>query len=150
MISCDRVHESTNRQLKEVGLDSSLHVSQILHQMSRLDFESGGRRHNAERHARGFTSWGGLWPCCFVGWVMHSVGDLPRLGGHGGRLRHWGLSEVPRRSTLAYANEHRPWQVRDGVHRLLDKCRTLAACRTEKKSKFRFKNKLISLDATCS
>jgi hypothetical protein len=28
-----------------------------------------------------------------------------------GKLRHLGLPDAPRRSTLAYANQHRPWQL---------------------------------------
>ncbi len=28
-----------------------------------------------------------------------------------GKLRHLGLPDAPKRSTLAYANEHRPWQL---------------------------------------
>jgi hypothetical protein len=28
-----------------------------------------------------------------------------------GKLRHLGVSSAPRRSTLSYANEHRPWQI---------------------------------------
>jgi hypothetical protein len=28
-----------------------------------------------------------------------------------GKLRHLGVQDPPKRSTLAYANEHRPWQL---------------------------------------
>jgi len=66
-----------------------------------------------------------------------------------GKLRHLGLPGAPPRSTLAYANAHRPWQVYQTVfHQLLEKCQTLAAHRPEAKRRFRFKNKLMSLDAT--
>jgi hypothetical protein len=66
-----------------------------------------------------------------------------------GKLRHLGLPGAPPRSTLAYANEHRPWQVYQTVfHQLLEKCQTLAARRPDPQRKFRFKNKLMSLDAT--
>ncbi|MBZ5697104.1 MAG: hypothetical protein LAN18_01005 [Acidobacteriia bacterium] len=45
-----------------------------------------------------------------------------------GKLRHLGLPEGPARSTLAYANEHRPWQLyRTVFDQLLAKCQTLAA-----------------------
>jgi hypothetical protein len=38
-------------------------------------------------------------------------------------LRHLGLPGAPPRSTLAYANQHRPWQVYQTVfHQLLEKC----------------------------
>jgi hypothetical protein len=68
-----------------------------------------------------------------------------------GTLRHLGLPEAPARSTLAYANEHRPWQLyRTVFDQLLAKCQTLAASQpgTRKKRKSRFKNSLLSLDAS--
>ncbi len=68
-----------------------------------------------------------------------------------GKLRHLGLPTAPARSTLAYANEHRPWQLCQTVFdQLLAKCQTLATSQpgTRKKMKFRFKNPLLSLDAS--
>ena len=61
-----------------------------------------------------------------------------------------GLPRGPSRSTLAYANAHRPWQLYETVfHQLLEKCQGAAASRLgKKKRKFRFKNRLLSLDAT--
>ena len=45
-----------------------------------------------------------------------------------GKLRHLGLPSAPARSTLAYANEHRPWQLQCTVfEQLLAKCQILAA-----------------------
>lgn len=35
-----------------------------------------------------------------------------------GKLRHLGLPEAPSRSTLAHANEHRPWQLTETVSSL--------------------------------
>jgi len=62
-----------------------------------------------------------------------------------GKLKHLGIASAPRRSTLAYANEHRLWQLYQKVfYQLLTKCRLLA--RGQKP--FRFKNKLFSLDVT--
>src|SRR5437868_14040871 len=61
-----------------------------------------------------------------------------------GKLRHLGLPEAPSRSTLAYANEHRPWRLYETVfQQVLGRCQGLAAG----KKKFRFKNRLMSLDA---
>jgi transposase len=117
----------------------------------RLEFESAARRHQAERHARGFTCWGQ-----FVAMLFCHLGNAKSLreicGGLAaseGKLRHLGLPGAPPRSTLAYANQHRPWQVYQTVfHQLLEKCQTLAARRPDPQRKFRFKNKLMSLDAT--
>jgi len=56
-----------------------------------------------------------------------------------------GVPEAPARSTLAYANEHRRWEVYQRVFEdLLEKCQVAAVG----KKKFRFKNKLLSLDST--
>ena len=62
-----------------------------------------------------------------------------------GKLKHLGIEKRPNRSTLSYANEHRPWELHQRIfYQLLGKCQVLAAG----KKKFRFKNKLFSLDAT--
>jgi len=68
-----------------------------------------------------------------------------------GKLRHLGLPQAPARATLAYANKHRPWQLyRTVFDQLLAKCQSLVASQpgTRKKKKFRFKNPLMSLDAS--
>ncbi len=63
-----------------------------------------------------------------------------------GKLKHLGIEKAPNKSTLAYANEHRPWQLYKTVfEELLGLCMQTAASR---KKKFRFKNKLQSLDST--
>jgi hypothetical protein len=59
-------------------------------------------------------------------------------------LKHLGIT-APHRSTLAYANEHRPWQLYQQVFlQLLQRCQS----EVQGKKKFRFKNKLVSLDST--
>jgi hypothetical protein len=63
-----------------------------------------------------------------------------------GKLRHLGVKDPPKRSTLSYANEHRPWELyRTVFNDLLEQCRREAA---GKRRKFRFKNKLLSIDST--
>jgi hypothetical protein len=52
---------------------------------------------------------------------------------------------APKRSTLSYANAHRPWKLFEAVfYQLLGQCQQAVPSRT----KFRFKNKLLLLDAT--
>lgn len=64
-----------------------------------------------------------------------------------GKLRHLGLEDAPKKSTLAYANAHRPWQLYQTVFgQLFAKCQGEVSGRGPKK--FRFKNKLMSLDAS--
>jgi hypothetical protein len=63
-----------------------------------------------------------------------------------GKLSHLGLRTAPAKSTLAYANAHRPWQLyREAFFYLRDFCRSESP---GKKKKFRFKSKLFSLDST--
>jgi hypothetical protein len=62
-----------------------------------------------------------------------------------GKLKHLGLEEAPKVSTLAYANGHRPWEIyRDQFFALLQRCEQQA----RPGHSFRFKNKLVSLDST--
>ena len=126
--------------------------SQILQLFSRLEFEAAVRKNKAERHARGFTCWGQ-----FVAMLFCQLGRAQSLreicGGLAaseGKLKHLGLPAAPARATLAYANEHRPWQLYQSVfQQLLEKCeQVVASAPGKKKRKFRFKNKLMSLDAT--
>jgi hypothetical protein len=61
-----------------------------------------------------------------------------------GKLAHLGI-EAPARSSLSYANAHRPWQLFERVfYRLFE--RLAGGVRLPKK--FRFKHKLVSLDST--
>ena len=65
-----------------------------------------------------------------------------------GQLKHLGVPVAPKKSTLAYANEHRPWQLYQTVfEHTLGKCQELVSAQGGRK-KFRFKNKLLSLDGS--
>ena len=120
--------------------------SQILQLFSRLDFEKAVKDTKAERHARGFSSWSQ-----FVAMLFCQLGRAKSLreicGGLAcceGKLHHLGITAPPR-STLAYANAHRPWTLHKTVFfQLLGRCQEVARGRR----KFRFKNKLVSLDAS--
>jgi hypothetical protein len=62
-----------------------------------------------------------------------------------GKLKHLGMRDAPNKSTLSYANAHRPWELfRDLFYDTLAVCKSAAPGR----HKFRFKNKLLSLDST--
>jgi hypothetical protein len=122
--------------------------SQILQFIPRLAFEAKVREHKAERHARGFSSWTQLIAMLF-GQLGHAQSLREITGGLAaceGKLRHLGVNEPPKRSTLSYANEHRPWELyRSVFYDLLEHCRGQAAGH---KRKFRFKHKLLSIDST--
>jgi len=123
---------------------------QLLQLFPRLEFESAVKQHQAERHARGFTSWGQFVAMlfCQLG-RAHSLREIcGGLASCEGKLQHLGIPTAPKRSTLSYANEHRPWELLQTVFgQLLGKCQALVAGQGGGK-KFRFKNKLLSLDGT--
>jgi len=124
--------------------------SQLLQLFSRMEFEQAVRDHRAEYHARGFTSWGQ-----FVAMLFCQLGRAHTLreicGGLAsceGKLKHLGVPDAPKKSTLSYANKHRPWGLYQTIFgQLLAKCHAAVAGRGQKK-KFRFKNKLTSLDSS--
>ncbi len=120
--------------------------SQLLKLFPRTEFQALVKRTYAERHARGFTCWGQFVAMlfCQLG-RAHSLREIcGGLRSSEGKLKHLGIT-APARSTLAYANEHRPWQLYRAVFQeLLGRCQGLATGR----KKFRFKNKLVSLDST--
>ncbi len=124
--------------------------SQVLKLFSRREFERAVQEHKAERHARGFSSWGQFMAMlfCQLG-RAHSLREI--CGGLAcceGQLKHLGVPVAPKKSTLAYANEHRPWQLYQTVfEQTLGKCQALVQSQQGKK-KFRFKNKLMSLDGS--
>ena len=120
--------------------------SQMLQLFSRTEFERAVVDHRAERHARGFSCWGQFVAMlfCHLGRAQSLREICGGLAASEGKLRHLGLPDAPKRSTLAYANEHRPWPLyRSVFYQLLGRCREVAGSHG-----FRFKNKLLTLDAT--
>src|SRR5438445_11747721 len=120
--------------------------SQLLKRFPRTEFQALVKRTHAERHARGFSCWGQFVAMlfCQLG-RAHSLREIcGGLRSTEGKLKHLGMT-APSRSTLAYANGHRPWQLYRAVFEaLLLRCQSLAKGRR----KFRFKNKRVSLDST--
>jgi IS4 transposase len=119
--------------------------NQLLQLFPRTEFQRAVQDTKAERHARGFTCWDQ-----FVAMLFAQLGRAQSLreicGGLAsceGKLAHLGAA-APHRSTLAYANAHRPWALYQTVfYQVLARCREVAGAKP-----FRFKNKLLSLDAT--
>jgi hypothetical protein len=123
--------------------------SQLLQLLPRVEFEQAVKQHQAERSAKGFSSWGQFVAMlfCQLG-RAHSLREIcGGLASCEGKLKHLGIPEAPKKSTLAYANEHRPWELyRTVFEQTLEKCQSVAASGCKKK--FRFKNKLVSLDSS--
>jgi Transposase DDE domain/Domain of unknown function (DUF4372) len=121
--------------------------SQVLGVFSRTEFEQAVGQHRAQHHARGFSSWSQLVAMlfCHLGRAQSLREICGGLAACEGKLRHLGVNQSPKRSTLAYANEHRPWQLYQTVfEQLLKKCQR----EVRRGKKFRFKNKLLSLDGS--
>jgi hypothetical protein len=124
--------------------------SQILQLIPRDRFEAAVRKHQAERHARGFSSWGQLVAMLFCQLAQaKSLREITEgLQASEGKLKHLGLPEAPARSTLAYANGHRPWQLFESVfHQLLADCQKRLGV-AKAGAKLGLPGKLLSLDAT--
>ena len=120
--------------------------SQLLSLIDRHGFAAAVREFKAEKGAKGFTCWEQLVAMLFCQLAQaRSIREIEGgLRSCEGRLRHLGVEEAPKRSTLAYANAHRPWQLFERVfYTLLERVQASAP-----RKKFRFKNKLLSLDAT--
>jgi hypothetical protein len=121
--------------------------SQLVALFNRSKFHGLVYRHKAERYSKGFSSWSH-----FVAMLFCQVAQAKSLreicdglSCTMGKLRHLGITSAPKKSTLSYANANRPWKMyRDLFYQTLELCRTAAP----KKHKFRFKNKLLSLDSS--
>jgi hypothetical protein len=140
-----RMLETSTSGCKDVVGHASL-FSQVLSLIDRGYFARRVKALNAERCAKGFTCWGQLVAMLFCQLAQAKSLREIEQGWRSceGKLRHLGVDEYPRRSTLAYANEHRPWELyRSVFHALLERCMAIAPGK-----RFRFKNKLLSMDAT--
>ncbi len=120
--------------------------SQILKLIPRIEFERMVRETGSEYAAKGLSSWSQFVAMmfCQLG-RAHSLREIEGgLKSCEGKLAHLGI-EAPARSSLSYANTHRPWQLYEQVfYRLFE--RVSGSIRPPKK--FRFKHKLVSLDST--
>jgi hypothetical protein len=120
--------------------------SQLLCVVNRHQFERRVRESGAEKAAKGFTCWSQFVAMMFCQLAqaksLREISD--GLACCEGKLNHLGLEEGPKRSTLSYANARRPWQLFESLfYDQLALAQSLAP-----KKKLRFKNKLLSLDAT--
>lgn len=118
---------------------------QMLSLFSRYEFQKAVQQHSAERHARGITCWDQFVAMLFCHLAKaKSLREI--IGGMASQepfLYHLG-AKLMKRSSLSYVNAHRPWQLYQTVfYQFLSRCRSL-----QKGHKFRFKNKLLSIDAS--
>jgi hypothetical protein len=139
----------THKEGKTIVQVASL-FNQLLHHFPRTEFAALVKKHGAERAAKGFTCW-----TQFVSMLFCQLGraDSLREICNGlscclGRLVHLGISKAPCRSTLSYANEHRPAALFEELFWTASARFREQQALGSRKHKFRFKNKLLSLDST--
>ncbi len=119
---------------------------QLLSLISRPQFALHVRDLKAEKYAKGFAAWDQLVAMLFC--HLAQAKSLREITGGLktclGKLNHFGMQRAPARSTLSYANAHRPWELFQRVfHDLVGVCHEIAP-----RHRFRFRNPLRSLDAT--
>jgi Domain of unknown function (DUF4372)/Transposase DDE domain len=124
--------------------------NQLLQHFPRAEFASLVKDHNAERAAKGFTCWTQFVAMSFCQ-LAHadSLREICNgLACSEGKLVHLGISSAPNKSTLAYANQHRPAALfQDLFYTALNRFRGQQGLGA-RKARFRFNNKLQSLDST--
>jgi len=125
--------------------------SQLLKHFPRFQFAQLVKKHGAERHAKGFTCWTQFVAMTFC---QLARADSLREICNGlacclGKLTHLGIATPPNKSTLSYANSHRSADLYAEVFwSTLEHFRSSGQLGAPSKRKFRFKNKLLSLDST--
>src|SRR3954470_23166959 len=124
--------------------------NQLLQHFPRSEFAALIRKHSAERGAKGFSCWTQLVSMLFCQ-LAHADSLREICNGLGcclGKLTHLGIGKAPNKSTLSYANEHRPAKLyEDLFFTALKRFREEEGLGPRPK-KFRFRNKLLSLDST--
>ncbi|MGH9343922.1 MAG: IS4 family transposase [Terriglobia bacterium] len=141
-----------HRIAKEEGtpiIQASL-FNQLLQHFPRTEFGALVKKHKAERCAKGFDCWTQLVSMLFCQ-LAHADSLREICNGLGcclGKLVHLGIAKAPNKSTLSYANEHRTAQLYEELfYTALQRFREEKGLGARKR-KFRFKNKLLSLDST--
>ena len=120
--------------------------SQILNLFQRSTFAHHVHELKVEYHARGFSSWDQFVAMLFCQLAqVRSLREITDgLKSCEGKLKHLGLEQEPKRSALSYANAHRPWELFQRLfYDLLAQCQAISP-----QKKFRFKNRLLTLDST--
>ena len=122
--------------------------AQVLSLINRREFSRSVAELEAEKGAKGFRCWEQF--VCMLFCHLASADSLREICGglasSMGKMVHLGIKRMPKRSTLSYANSHRPWQLFEKVfYQLLSQADLLAA---KQKRRFRFKNPMVSIDST--
>src|SRR4030042_4641272 len=124
--------------------------SQLLQHFPRTKFSQLVRKHDGEKHAKGFTCWTQLVAMLFCHLAR---ADSLREICNGlecclGKLQHLGVNRAPNKSTLSYAHAHRPAGLFEDLFYELLKTFRILGMLGDGQHRFGFKNKLLTLDST--
>ena len=120
--------------------------SQLMGLFYRRRFHELVVKYRAGRYAKEFNSWDHFVAVlfCQLARAKSQREICWGLACFMGNMKHLGIRKGPNKSTLSYANAHRPWQMfRDWFYETLQLPRQAAP-----QSRFRFKNNLLSVDST--
>jgi hypothetical protein len=124
--------------------------SQLLKHIPRTKFTQLVKKHQAEHCAKGFTCWTQFVSMLFCH-LAHADSLREICNGLScclGKLVHLGIENAPKRSTLAYANEHRPAKLYEDLFYEMLKIFRSQGIFGGHMHKFRFHNILMTLDST--
>ena len=124
--------------------------NQLLQHFPRSEFAALVKKQHAEREAKGFSCWTQFVSMLFCQ-LAHTASLREICNGLScclGKLVPLGVAKAPLKSTLSYGNGHRPAALFEELFQV-----ALQHFHAEKRlplraRKFRFKNKLLSLDST--
>lgn len=124
--------------------------SQLLQHFPRDRFAKLVKETGASKHAKGFSCWTHFVAMLFCQ-LAHA--DSLREICNGlrcceGKLKHLGVDQAPNKSTLSYANEHRDAGLYEKLFYDTYEHFQVQGALGQSKHRFRFKNKLLSLDST--
>ena len=113
-------------------------------------FQRAVDEHRGERHSRGFRCWDQ-----FVAMLFCQLGQARSLReieeglrASEGKPRHLNMQEAPAHSTLAYANQHRPWQVYETLFTQLSASLTGQLTQAERAPRLKLPHRQLRLDST--
>ena len=122
--------------------------SQIISLIDRSSFNKLVKKHNSNKHQKGYDSWTHLVAMLFCQFAKsQSVRDISNgLRSATGNLNHLGVQNAPSKSSVSYQNKNRNWELfRDFYYLLLQRLGQQAGF---KQTKFKIKSKIFLLDST--
>lgn len=125
-------------------------LCQVLEEVPRNEFAGLVEKHQAEYGTKGFTCWTQFTSMLFCQ-LAHADSLREICNGIrscGGKLNHLGVSGTPNKSSLAYANSRRPAKMYEELFWLMAERFREQGKLGGRQHKFKFKNKLLSLDST--